>query len=161
MKNKTILGIDPGYGIVGFGLVNVSQNKLSHINHGVIKTNSKSDFADRLEIIADDLDFILKKYKPNFACVEKIFFAKNQKTAIDVGQARGVILLTLKKNKVPILELTPLQIKQGLTSYGKAEKGQMQRMVKTILKLNSTPKPDDAADALAAAIVALNYYDKI
>ena len=157
MKPKIILGIDPGYGIVGFGIVKVEKNKVSHICHGVIKTLAKSSFADRLTTIANDLEEIIKSYPITHSAVEKLYFTNNQKTAIDVGQARGVILLTLNKFNLPIVELTPLQVKQGITSYGQADKIQIQKMIKAILNLDKIPKPDDAADALAIAITGSQY----
>ena len=156
-KEQIILGIDPGYGIVGFGLVKKSGSKLTHISHGVITTPAKIDFVERLKIISTDLKKIIKKYKPDASAVEKIYFAKNLKTATDVGQARGVILLILIENNLPIVELTPLQVKQGVTGYGQADKRQIQEMVKAILGLKLIPKPDDAADALAVAITAANF----
>ena len=146
------MGIDPGYGIIGFAFLKVSKNCYETLNYGVIRTLVKLSFVQRLEVISRDLDKLIKKYKPDVAGVEQIYFAKNAKTAINVGQARGVILLKLIENKVPVREFTPLQVKQALTSYGRADKKQMQAIVKMILGLRETPKPDDAADALAIAI---------
>lgn len=151
-----ILGIDPGYGITGYAFIRENGNKIEAINYGVITTPAKMEFVDRLKVIAEDLNELIKRYKPDYAGIEKIYFAKNAKTAIDVGQARGAILLTLVQKNIPIVELTPLQVKQGITGYGKAEKRQIQEMVKSILGLKSIPKPDDAADALAIAITAMN-----
>jgi len=156
VKQHVILGIDPGYGITGFAFIRESGNKVEPLNYGVIRTPAKMEFSERLKIIADDLAHLIKKYQPEYAGIEKIFFAKNTKTAIDVGQARGAILLTLVNHNVPIIELTPLQVKQGITGYGKAEKRQVQEMVKSILNLKAIPKPDDAADALAIAITAMH-----
>lgn len=155
--DKIVLGVDPGYGIVGFGFIKESKGNIEVLAYGVIRTPAKIDFIDRLKIISDDLKLLIKKYKPDMAGVEKIFFAKNTKTAIDVAQARGVILLSLIEANLPVVEITPLQVKQGLTGYGKADKRQIQQMVKTILKLKSIPKPDDAADALAIAITTSQY----
>jgi crossover junction endodeoxyribonuclease RuvC len=149
-----ILGIDPGTAIVGFGLIEkeTKSQKLKLIKYGCIETSAKFSTAERLKIIHEELEFLLKKHKPDIVAVEDIFFFKNLKTAIKVSQARGVILLTIAENKIVIAEFTPLQIKQAVACYGRAEKAQVQRMVKTLLGLNEIPKPDDAADALAVAI---------
>lgn len=147
-----VLGIDPGTGIVGFGVVESVQGKFTMIDAGVIKTPVKEQDSIRLEIIYRELSEIIKQTKPEIMSVEKLFFAKNVTTAMSVSQARGVILLCGQQNNLPVFEYTPLQIKQSLTGYGKAEKHQVQEMVRTILKLKVVPKPDDCADALAAAI---------
>jgi crossover junction endodeoxyribonuclease RuvC len=149
-----ILGIDPGTAIVGFGLIKKEDKsqKLKPIEYGCIKTSAKFSTAERLRIIHEGLSSLLKKYKPDIVAVEDIFFFKNLKTAIKVSQARGVILLTIAEKKIAVAEFTPLQIKQAVACYGRAEKSQVQKMVKTLLGLNEIPKPDDAADALAVAI---------
>jgi crossover junction endodeoxyribonuclease RuvC len=154
MKNKSqiILGIDPGYGITGFGIIEITQKTQKVLTYGVIRTPAKMEFVERLKMLSEDLNDLIKKYKPTIAGVEKLYFAKNAKTAMDVGQARGVILLSLIKASIEIIELTPLQVKQGITGYGKAEKRQVQEMVKRMLNLKTIPQPDDAADALAVAI---------
>ncbi|MDP2934675.1 MAG: crossover junction endodeoxyribonuclease RuvC [bacterium] len=149
-----ILGIDPGTAIVGFGLIekeNKSQ-KLKLIEYGCIKTSAKFSTAERLKIIYEELSSLLKKHKPDIVAVEDLFFFKNLKTAINVSQARGVILLAIAEKNIVVAEFTPLQIKQAVACYGRAEKLQVQKMVKTLLGLDEIPKPDDAADALAAAI---------
>ena len=146
-----ILGIDPGTAIIGYGVID-SNRKLELIDYGCIKTSADLSTADRLVILNKELEKLLKKYKPDAVAVEDIFFFKNLKTAIKVSQARGVILLTIAHLKIPIYEFTPLQIKQAVACYGRAEKVQVQRMVKTLLNLKDIPKPDDAADALAVAI---------
>lgn len=147
-----VLGIDPGTATVGWGVVEQIEGKLKSVAYGHISTSPKDDPADRLKEIAQDLKNIIRTYAPDEATVEKLFFFKNQKTIIEVAQARGVILLTLAE-KIPTLsEYTPLQIKQALTGYGRADKRQMQEMVKSILGLSTIPKPDDTADALAIAI---------
>lgn len=151
-----ILGIDPGIADTGFGLIKKTGNKIACLTYGSIKTPAKTDVADRLETISNDLNVLIKKYKPDLIAVEQLFFAKNVKTALVVGQARGVVLLTAKQNNIPLTEFTPLQVKQAVTTYGKADKTQIQRMVKMILGLSKIPKPDDAADALAIAICAIN-----
>lgn len=151
---KIILGLDPGIADTGYGLVSMENNVLKCLEFGSIKTSSKDDFLDRLEILDNSLQEIIDKYKPNLVCVEKLFFNTNAKTALIVGQARGVVLLKIKKNKINLVELTPLQIKQGISGFGRADKNQVKTMVKLILNLKSMPKSDDAADALAAAICA-------
>jgi len=147
-----ILGIDPGLATTGFGIIKIKNREFAHIAHGVINTKAGGFYYKRLEQISRELGKIIKKYKPSKAAVEEIFMYKNVKTAIKVGEARGVILLTAAQNQVPVYEFTPLQIKQALTGYGRADKAQMQKMVKIILHLRQIPKSDDAADALAAAI---------
>lgn len=146
-----ILGIDPGYAIIGFGIIDSSKNN-EVIDYGVITTPKEDSIAVRLETIENALTFIMKKYKPDVVAVEELFFFKNQKTVIPVAEARGVIIVTCRKFCKNIFEYTPLQIKQALTGQGRAEKQQVQYMVKTILGLQSIPKPDDAADALAVAL---------
>ena len=150
--SKLILGIDPGTATTGFGVIEVKDGELKFIDCGCICTESKLEMPFRLHCIAKDLKKIIRDYKPDLAAVEDLFFFKNAKTALKVGQARGVVLQTLATAKIPISEFTPLQVKQALTGYGRADKRQIQEMVKTILNLADIPKPDDAADALAVAI---------
>ncbi len=147
-----ILGIDPGTGILGFGVIEVVQNKPRIITAGVIRTPAHTPLDERLEEIYDGLLEIIKETQPDTMSIEKLFFARNVTTAMSVSHARGVAMLAGKKSKLPIHEYTPLQIKQTLTGYGKADKKQMQEMVRLQLGLKVAPKPDDAADALAAAI---------
>ena len=151
----TILGIDPGTATTGWGVVKKTK-KLNWVNHGLITTSANLSTAERLNKLHRELSLLIKKYKPDVAAVEDIFFFKNLKTAIKVSQARGVILLTIAKAKIPVAEYTPLQIKQAVACYGRAEKEQVQKMVKTLLNLKEIPKPDDAADALAVAICCAN-----
>jgi crossover junction endodeoxyribonuclease RuvC len=160
MKNisSIILGIDPGIADTGYGVIKKNGHELICLDYGSIKTKAKTELADRLEIINIELNKIIKKYKPDLTAVEELFFCKNVKTALIVGQARGVILLTAKQNKIPVVEFTPLQVKQAVSTYGRAEKIQVQRMVKLILNLKELPGPDDAADALAVAICAANSF---
>jgi len=146
-----IIGIDPGTAIIGYGVIN-SGRKLELIDYGCIKTSIDFSTAERLEKLHKELEALIKKHKPEIVAVEDIFFFKNLKTAIKVSQARGVILLTIAEAKIPVAEYTPLQIKQAVACYGRAEKSQVQKMVKTLLNLKEIPKPDDAADALAVAI---------
>lgn len=148
-----ILGIDPGTGILGFGVIDVDkQGRVQLVDAGVIRTPVKEDDAVRLQTIFDELSDIITQNKPEILSVEKLFFARNVTTAMTVAQARGVVLLLGQQHSLKLFEYTPMQIKQAITGYGKADKKQMQEMVKTILKLDTIPKPDDAADALAAAI---------
>jgi crossover junction endodeoxyribonuclease RuvC len=147
-----ILGIDPGTGILGFGVIEADKNKAQLVDAGVIRTPVKEDDAVRLQTIFDELTDIITETKPAEMSVEKLFFAQNVTTAMTVAQARGVVLLCGKQAGLKIAEYTPLQIKQALTGYGRAEKKQIQEMVRVILQLKVVPKPDDAADALAAAI---------
>jgi len=148
-----ILGIDPGTGILGFGVIEVdARNKAQLVDAGVIRTPVNEDDAVRLQTIYEELTDIVAQTKPAEMAVEKLFFAQNITTAMTVAQARGVVLLTGQQAGLSIYEYTPLQIKQALTGYGRAEKKQIQEMVRVILQLKEIPKPDDAADALAAAI---------
>lgn len=152
-----ILGIDPGIADTGFGVIKKEKSgDLSCIDYGSIKTSAKLELAERLEILNRELDKLIKKYRPKLISVEQLFFCKNVKTALIVGHARGVVLLTARRNKILTVEFTPLQIKQAVSSYGQASKLQVQKMVKLLLNLKELPKPDDAADALAAAICAAN-----
>jgi crossover junction endodeoxyribonuclease RuvC len=154
--SRIILGVDPGIADTGYGVIKEDGGKISCLTYGSIKTNPKDDLVTRLEQLNLELDKIIKKYKPELASVEELFFSKNVKTALIVGQARGVILLTLKQNNLPIFEFKPSQVKQAVTCYGAANKSQVQKMVQMLLKLKEIPKPDDAADALAMAMCALN-----
>ena len=147
-----IIGIDPGYAIVGFGIVEYSGSSFKTVEYGAITTPSGMDFNERLKVIYQDLSFVLDKYKPDSMAIEKLFFNTNQKTGIDVAQARGVILLCATMRNIEIREYTPLQVKQSVVGYGKAEKKQVMEMTRRILGLESVPKPDDTADALAIAI---------
>ncbi|MFZ2970441.1 MAG: crossover junction endodeoxyribonuclease RuvC [Minisyncoccia bacterium] len=147
-----ILGIDPGTAITGYGVLESEKNKLTVLDCGCIYTDKKMEMPDRLDLIAESLKKIIKKNKPQAMAVEELFFFKNVKTVISVGQARGVVLFVGKNLKLKIFEYTPLQVKQAVVGYGRAEKKQVQLMVKAILGLKSIPKPDDAADALAVAI---------
>lgn len=147
-----IIGIDPGTGILGFGVIDWDGRKATLVDAGVIRTPVKEDDAIRLHTIYDELTEIIAATKPTIMSVEKLFFARNVTTAMTVSQARGVVLLTAKQAGLEIAEYTPMQIKLALTGYGKADKKQMQEMVKLTLGLKEVPKPDDAADAIAAAL---------
>ena len=147
-----ILGIDPGYAIVGYGVLDYSGGNFKVVDFGAITTPAGMDFNKRLKVIYEDMTYVIEKHKPDEMGIEKLFFNTNEKTAIDVAQARGVTLLPAIMRDIPIYEYTPLQVKCSIVGYGRAEKKQVQEMVKTILALRSVPKPDDTADALAAAI---------
>lgn len=146
------MGIDPGTAATGYGLIKKLPDKLKIIDYGCLKTEPKFSTAERLKQIDQQLTKLIKKYKPQRIAVEDIFFFKNLKTAIKVSQARGVILARAAQPKVSVIEYTPLQIKQAVTGYGRADKKQVQKMVKMLLNLKEIPQPDDAADALATAI---------
>ncbi len=147
-----ILGIDPGYARVGFGAIRMENSKLQHMGNGTIETCADEIFTHRLEYIFDSMINMINKCKPDVIAIEKLYFQNNQKTAIDVSQARGVILLAAKKCGIPVYEYTPLQVKTVITGYGKAEKKQIMYMIKKLLALEKMPKYDDAADALAIAL---------
>lgn len=147
-----ILGIDPGYAIVGWGVIDYTANRFSVIAYGAVTTEAKTPFNERLETVYDGICDIINKYKPEALAIEKLFYNTNAKTVIDVAQARGVINLAAQKNGLDIFEYTPLQVKQSVVGYGRAEKKQVQEMTRQILRLSRVPKPDDTADALALAI---------
>lgn len=147
-----ILGIDPGYAIVGYGIIDYAGNHFNVVDFGAITTQAHTDFNDRLLHIYNELVNLIGLYHPEAMAIEKLFFNTNAKTAIDVAQARGVTLLAAKQNGVEMFEYTPLQVKQSVVGYGRAEKKQVQEMTKILLNLDKVPKPDDAADALAMAI---------
>ncbi len=147
-----ILGIDPGYAIVGWGVLEYRANKFSVLGYGAITTDAHTPFPLRLQTIYNDMCYILEKYKPDVMSMEKLFYNSNAKTVIDVAQARGVITLSAQNYNVDIYEYTPLQVKQSVVGYGRAEKKQVMEMTRVILNLEKVPKPDDTADALAMAI---------
>lgn len=153
-----ILGIDPGYAIVGVGVVRYSGNHFQPLEYDVITTPSTMKTPLRLKHIYEQINLFIDKYNPDAVAIEELFFNNNAKTAIAVGQARGVLLVAAANKNIPICEYTPLQIKQAVTGYGRADKSQMQTMVKMLLNLNVVPKPDDAADALAVAICHAHSY---
>lgn len=147
-----VLGIDPGIAIVGYGIIEVKGNHFKAIDYGAITTDSNIIFPERLKIVYDKLTDIINLYKPDDFAIEELFYNKNAKTVIKVGQARGVEVLAGINAGIPIYEYTPLQIKQAVVGYGRAEKHQVQEMVKLLLNLKEIPKPDDVADALAVAL---------
>lgn len=160
-----ILGIDPGYAIVGYGIIDYDGYKFSTVSYGAIKTEAGTPFPKRIDTIYQDMLTVIKKYRPEALSIERLYFNTNTTTAIDVAQARGVILLAAEQSGISVNEYTPLQVKQSITGYGKAEKRQVMEMVKSFLSLSCVPKPDDTADALALAIChghcAGNLYGKI
>ena len=156
-EQTIILGIDPGIADTGYGVIGKDERGgLRCLAYGSVVTGAKTEIPARLNAISKELEKIIKKYKPDLIAVEQLFFCNNVKTALAVGQARGVIILTAQQNGVPVTEFTPLQIKQAVAAYGKAGKLQVQKMVKLLLDLDDIPRPDDAADALAVAICAAN-----
>lgn len=151
-KQMRIIGIDPGYAIVGFGIIEYENSRFKVIDYGAVTTDAGTDFNQRLKTIYYDVSQILDIYKPECLAIEKLYFQNNQKTAIDVAEARGVILLSAVQRNLYIGEYTPLEVKNSITGYGRAVKKQVQEMTKRILKLPEIPKPDDTADALAIAV---------
>lgn len=147
-----ILGIDPGYAIMGYGVLDYNGNRFKTVAYGSIETDAGVPMPERLKLLYDGLSDVIKLYKPDEASIEELFFNRNVTTAIAVGEARGIALLACVEGGLSIYEYTPMQIKQALVGYGKAEKKQVQTMVKMILNLDEVPKPDDTADAVAAAI---------
>lgn len=154
-----IIGIDPGYAIVGYGILDYANGMFKKVNSGVILTKAKTQFEVRLQYIYAELSLILQETKPDHMAIERLYFTTNQKTAIDVAQARGVIVLAAVQNRIGVFEYTPLQIKQAIVGYGKAEKKQMINMVASILKLKEKPAIDDEADALAVAVCHAHSYN--
>ncbi|MBO5008231.1 MAG: crossover junction endodeoxyribonuclease RuvC [Clostridia bacterium] len=154
-----ILGIDPGYAIVGVGVIEFNGNKFRTLDYFAITTEAHTPFEERLKIIYEGVNDVIERYKPDFMAIEELFFNDNAKTAIAVGQARGVIVLSAVNHGVEIFEYTPLQVKQAVVGYGRAEKSQVQQMTRALLALSSVPKPDDVADALAIAVCHAHSYN--
>ncbi len=157
-----ILGIDPGTATTGYGVITPTKRmgEFGLVDFGVVETDKHLTDAERLAMLAEDLEILIKKYKPACVGVEKLYFETNQKTAMTVSQARGVVLLTAQRAMIPILEFTPLQVKNFICGYGKAEKKQVQFIIQRTFKLKIAPKPDDAADALAIALYAGHMFAK-
>jgi crossover junction endodeoxyribonuclease RuvC len=161
-----ILGIDPGTATTGYGIIKVKKQRakiksgLEYLGCGIVKTDPVLSPGERLKKLNNELNKLLKKYQPSVLAVENVYFFKNFKTALPVSQAKGVIMLAAAKKKIPIFEVTPLQMKLAVTGYGKAEKKQVQKMIQEILKLDELPKPDDAADALGVAVCCARGLDK-
>lgn len=155
-ENLRILGIDPGTATTGWAILSEKDGQIIPLIYGHISTSPEKSDDERILEISKDLEKIIKKYRPEEAAVEDLFFFKNQKTVITVAQSRGAVLLTLRQNNVRVASYTPLQVKQALTGYGRADKKQMQEMTKSILNLEKLPKPDDTADAIAIAVCHIN-----
>ncbi len=147
-----ILGIDPGYAIIGWGVLNYERGRFGALDFGAVTTEAGTPFVERLQQIYTDLSVILAKHQPDAMAIEKLYFQNNQKTAIEVAEARGVILLAAQNAGVSIYEYTPLQVKSAVTGFGQAQKPQVMEMTRRLLRLPQVPKPDDTADALAIAI---------
>ena len=147
-----ILGIDPGYAIIGYGVISTQNARYRPLEHGAIVTRAEENFNRRLEIIYDSVAAVIEHWKPDAVSIEKLYFQNNQKTAIGVAEARGVILLAAQKANLEVFEYTPLQVKMAVTGYGQARKPQVMEMTRRLLCLKEVPKPDDTADALAMAI---------
>jgi crossover junction endodeoxyribonuclease RuvC len=159
-----ILGIDPGYALLGYGVIDHVANKYSLVECGAVTTDKDTPMPERLCHIFDKLTWLIEEYKPEAAAIEKLFFNTNQKTAMNVSEARGAAVVACSKAGISVFEYTPLQIKQALTGYGRADKGQMQEVVRSILGLKEIIRPDDAADAAAAAIChgnSASYIDRV
>ncbi len=151
-----ILGIDPGYALIGYGVISYDSGRFKTIDFGAVTTPANIPFPNRLEIIFSDINEIIKTYKPDAMSIEKLFYNTNTTTAIDVAQARGTIVLAAQLNKLSVFEYTPLQVKSAVTGFGRAEKFQVMEMTRSLLGLSKIPKPDDTADALALAICHAN-----
>lgn len=163
-KKKRVLGIDCGIALVGWGVVSLSGNKFEQYGYGALRTQKGDDTEKRLKDLYEQMLEVLQKHQPDEMAVESVFYFKNQTTIIPVAQARGVILLAGAVHGIPVFDYTPPQVKSAVTGYGRADKGQVQRMVKQILGLSEIPKPDDVADALGVAIThlqAASFLDKI
>lgn len=153
-----ILGLDPGTASTGYGIIDVDEGRLSLVKFGVIKTPARQEASKRLQTIYQELNQLIAEFQPDMCAVEEVFFGRNITTAISVGQARGVLLLALANNNIPTSEYSPPRIKEAVTGYGKADKAQVQMMVRNLLDLEETPRPDDAADGLAVAITHYQYH---
>lgn len=152
------MGVDPGFAIMGYGIIDYYGNHFEVLDYGTVTTTADLPLARRLLLLEEGLTGLLQQYRPEVVAVEDLFFNNNAKTALKVGQGRGVALLCAARFNIPIFEYTPLQVKQGVTGYGRADKKQVQQMVKVLLSLSIIPKPDDAADALAVAICHAHTY---
>ena len=147
-----ILGIDPGYAIVGWGVINYERGRFTPLDFGAVTTPAGMPFGERLEHIFNEISAIIATHTPEVLAIEKLYFQNNQKTAIEVAEARGVLLLAAQQAGIPVFEYTPLQVKSAVTGYGQAQKPQVMEMTRRLLRLPKVPKPDDTADALAIAI---------
>lgn len=152
---RIIIGFDPGLADTGFGVIAAAGSKVTCLAYGSLKTPAKTDLPSRLADLHHQTEELLERFQPDLVGIEQLFFCRNVTTAFQVGQARGVVMLSIGQRQIPCLEFTPLQIKQAVAGYGQADKAQVQKMVKLTLGLKEVPKPDDAADGLAAALCAL------
>lgn len=148
----TILGIDPGLATTGYGIVEIVGRRIAHREHGIVRTSARSPYHERLMVLSKEIKRIIRRRSPQSIGIEKLYIHKNLKTAMMVGEARGVLIFTVATLRIPFYEFTPLQVKQALTGYGRATKLQVQKMVQRILQMRQLPEPDDAGDALAVAI---------
>lgn len=153
-----IMGIDPGFAITGYGIVKYEGNKFTPVDYGAITTESSMELPKRLLILYNGLKKIIETYRPEAISIEELFFNKNIKTALAVGHGRGVAVLAAAQSGIDVFEYTPLQVKQSIVGYGRADKAQVQHMIKAILNLSAIPKPDDVADALAVAVCHAHSY---
>lgn len=153
-SSSVILGIDPGLAAIGYGVITSNPQQPSCVAYGCITTAAGTDFADRLSVIYQKMISLIDSHQPAIGAIEKLFFSKNTKTALSVAQARGVVVLAFAQRSIPLIEFTPLQIKQAVAGYGRADKKQVQHMTRSLLDLKAIPRPDDAADALAVALCA-------
>ena len=151
-----IIGIDPGLATVGFGIIRKEKNSIIPVSYGCIRTSAKKQNHERLLEIYNELNFLFEKYSPSEVAVEKLFFTNNIKSAMGVSEARGIIFLAAQQKNIPVTEYTPNQIKQAITGSGRADKKQMQEMIKRLLNLDEVPGPDDAADGLSIALCHIN-----
>lgn len=157
-----VMGIDPGFAITGYGVVRYSENRFQSLEYGAVKTSPKEEFSGRLLLVYEELNRLICSYRPDFVAVEELFFNTNARSALKVGQGRGVAVLCAALQRIPVFEYTPLQVKQAVSGYGRADKQQVQQMIKVLLGLKEIPRPDDAADALGVAIChAHTYHPKI
>jgi crossover junction endodeoxyribonuclease RuvC len=147
-----IMGIDPGFAITGYGIVKYEGNRFASIDYGAVTTDSSMELPKRMLLLYNGLTDIIKEFRPEAIAIEELFFNKNTKTALNVGHGRGVAVLAAAQSGIDVFEYTPLQVKQAVVGYGRAEKAQVQQMIKVILNLSEIPKPDDVADALAVAV---------
>lgn len=154
VKRACILGLDPGVARTGYALLDVRGSRIRAVAYGCITTHQRVAYGKRLLELRESIEQLLLRHQPTFAALEKLFFSKNVTTAFAVGQARGVLLLTLASHRIPTIEFTPQAVKQAAAGYGRADKLQVQRMVQRLLNLKELPRPDDAADALAVALTA-------
>lgn len=152
-----VIGIDPGYAITGYSVLDYNLNKITLINYGSITTHTKMGIGERINLICTDIKKLIKKYKPISAGIEKVYFSKNKKTALNIAEVRGALIYLFYENGISVYNYTPLQVKKSIVGYGKADKKQIQRMIQLMLDLKEIPAPDDVADAIAIGICHINF----